>query len=907
MGREGWIYAIAFLAILGVGGLIIVPRLQGTTDEEPPAWEEPRRRPVEPRRDPSVESFEGAVVDWVTVTVSGERGGLRGPFRPVEGAQVEAETKPEARHQTLRLRPDADTVYFGALGHRWVGVPAATLQDGMRIALPAAAKPLVVRVRELDGRPAADVPVRVLPPAPGDQPRTDDGGTLILDWLPPGLVTVDLSTTERAGPRLRLRAGVDRDVRVTLDPVWTVTGRVLTPAGSPIAGARIEAFGPRGGLGRVVNSLRDGRFTWRGPATTRLGVRVHATGWSEMAVEVSPPATAPLATNAGDIRLQRGGVTLDGVVESEFREPDAHVVVEPAVAAIVREIFGTGLVLDKPRRVPLQDDGRFRFYDLPSNLPLRISVRGAGVPVDVIADGTAGEDVPVRLEPPRGETLAGVLRGPDGEPAVGVRLLVSAEPRDGNAEVQGDLVVHAGPDGSFRLRGLAGRTWYVRGYAPGRRSLLKQVVLPLSAPLELAFEAALTGAERRVAGRVLDAQKRGLVGVTVRAAGVMSTTDETGAFTLDGVESVAPTVTLSYAFEPGPLPETAVDPRPFVAFASTTTEPGARDLELILPVTSQLRFRALDGIDDRPLAFVHVLLRSDEGEVLVDRGIAPRDGVVELDGLPPRGFELAVMSHDRRFLRKAIQLRPLKTTDLGDVLLTHGMRIEGRITTKTGDGVPGALVGAYGRGWQHVGRNPAEEVELLFRTARADERGFFMIEGFDRRASANLAVWAPGFAPTTAQVALPKGTAEVVAEVTVKVEPGGYLGLDLHETGDARGPGPAIHGALIDLEYARDGSDFLDLVLRGMLGGLLGSSEEWTIASEQLLPEQRGADGYILGPLRPGPYELWVVRPGYARLRRRLTIIDPTQSVMVDIMSGQTSERFAGRVTRLRFEMDPDR
>jgi hypothetical protein len=135
---------------------------------------------------------------------------------------------------------------------------------------------------------------------------------------------------------------------------------------------------------------------------------------------------------------------------------------------------------------------------------------------------------------------------------------------------------------------------------------------------------------------------------------------------------------------------------------------------------------------------------------------------------------------------------------------------------------------------------------------------------------------------------------------------GGYLALDLFEKEGRAGRGPRVRGASLDLEYARDGSDYLDIVHRGLFGGLLGSTEEWRRASAHLLPERRADDGYVVGPLRPGPYTIWIERPGLAPLRRKLTVIDPKQTILVDVLN-ETEQHYEGRVTRVCFELDRTR
>ncbi len=929
MRREGWIYALAFLAILGVGALVIVPRLNQPAGSDETATSDYELLPEAPREaGPAVQAFEGKpAYAWVEVSVRGVSGGLRGPLRTVHGADVEALAEAGARVQKLRVRPREAVVVFGAAGHQWLARSAASLTDGATIELPEAAPALVVRVREVDGRPAEDVPVRVEPAPPGPAPRTDAGGTLVLDHLPPGLVVIDLASDMRHGPRLRLRPGVDRDVRVTLDPAWTVTGRVVDRSGTPQGGARITAFGPGGVAGPIVETRADGTFRWHGPAVARLSLRVRAPGWGEHSVAVQPPAVGALATDAGDIKLETAGVTIFGVVTSELREADAHVEIEPQVAAVLREVYGPGQVLDRPRRAPIGADGRFRLDDLPAELALRVSVRGAGVPVDVIVKGRPGEEIPVELTPAPGEALVGMLARPDGTPAAGVRLLVSHEPRDGDLEQPGDLVVVSGADGSFAKRGLVGRLWFLRAYMPGARSLLQRVALPLRDPLKLRFDAPVVDATRRVEGRVHDGVRtdvkttkadpltgratdvrygRGLAGVTVRAAGIETLTDAEGRFRLDSVESLAPSVGLAWGFEAGPLSENAADPGPFVASGTMAVTPGGKPLDLVLQRAAGLRLRAVDAITDAPLGFVQVVVRTDTGHLVFDRGLAPRDGVVELRGLPPRGVEVTVLARDRRFQRSPVVLRPGQVKDLGDVLLRHGMRIEGRVVDEEGAGIPGARIGAFGKGWQHGSSDPAAERELIFRTAVADDQGRFLLRGFDPRKPADLAVWAKGYAPTATRVELPKFSDVVLAEPEVKLVKGAFLAVDLHVQGTVRRRGSRIRGALIDVEFAYGGFDYLDLLHRGMLGGVVSSSEGWRDASAHLLFESRGIEGYLIGPVRPGPYELWVERLGYKRLRQKLTVIDPKHARMVDVRTGKDTW-LLGRVTRLQFELDPSR
>jgi hypothetical protein len=111
----------------------------------------------------------------------------------------------------------------------------------------------------------------------------------------------------------------------------------------------------------------------------------------------------------------------------------------------------------------------------------------------------------------------------------------------------------------------------------------------------------------------------------------------------------------------------------------------------------------------------------------------------------------------------------------------------------------------------------------------------------------------------------------VTTELDVRLRPGGVLLLTLEESGRSEG----IGGAIPDLEDARTGADWLDLVRRGALGGEAGSTADWRRASDLLLFEHAGDGRYRVGPVEPGPYELRVEHPLYRTERRRLTILPP--------------------------------
>ena len=909
VNREAVLYVLAFVGVIAAGAWFIVPRLA------------PRPVPRVPEVGPSfdVGPTEGdpvgplaAVPDaptysWVEVEVASPKGALRGPLHEVFGADVQPLADPEAGLQRLRVRAVEPLVSFGAVGHQWVHRPATALRDDERIVLPLAAPPLVVRVREVDGTPAADVPVRIRPEVPGVTYRTDEGGALVLAHLSPGFVLLDFNTAERSGPVMRLRAGRDRDVTVTLDPAWVVRGRLVDPKGEPVARGRVVVFGPGGRLGVDTVSDAQGRFAWRGPAVARAALCARAAGWTSRRVALTPRAVGPLALDVGDLEFDTPSAQLEGHVDALTITPDAHITVEPAVAALVREVFGSGHALDVPRKAPVQPDGTFALADIDANLPLRVRVRGTGVPLDQLVVGEPGTVMQVDLFPPHGHTLHGRVVDADGSPREGVQLLVSAQPRDGNVKRPGDRTTVTGVDGRFRVLGIEERAVFVRAYVPGRRSLLRKVDLPAEGGVTLPLEPALRDDTRRVRGRVLTPGGAPAPGVTVRAAGIQTRTDADGAFVLEGVESVAPRVDLFFGYEPGAVPDT-VDVKWQTLSNVISIEPGGPPVSLKLPAAGQLTMRMVDGIDERPITFVHVLaLAGKDRRVVIDRGFAARDGHLTMTGLVAEGLHVFAYTHDRRWSGTAT-VRPGVATDLGTLAMDHGVRIDGTVKDPQGAPIAGAHIGAFDEGWQRAA-DPAYERELLFRNARTGEDGTFAISGFARRhylgtfiEAVDLAAWAPNRAPAAARVDVSAATTGEAVPCDIELVRGVFLSLDLQAARppDATAPSRPIHGAIVDVEFARDGSGLLELWHWGMLQGPVASTDDWVRASTHLLFEARSEDGYLLGPLRAGPYDVWVSHPAFVPLRQGLTVMDDEMPG-----SGAFQRKLLGRTSHFILELEP--
>lgn len=881
MGREGWIYGLIFLAVLGGGAWLIAPRLQGlgrgSPRVEPPLVEVPPPPPV-------------AAPEVVHVALEGPDGPLLAPLSHVEGAEVTWLTAEDDRRPRLTLLPTADAIVLRAPGHVGRAIPlralagaASTPEAPQVVVLERAAPPLEVRVLEPDGRPGAGVPVRVRPWPTLEPLWTETDGSLRLDELPAGLVVLEVGGTERHGPTVRAVAGAPSTLEVRLEPVWVVAGRVVDEEGLPLSGAEVEALAPGARLGEVVRTGADGRFAWRGPVRGVIALRISRPPRRGRRVEVRPPSRGPLYQDVGDVELPAGGARLSARVVSAHPGSKPVVRIEPAVAAVFRELFLPESVLDLSWEPEVAPDGSFELAGLPGDLPLRISVRGAGAPFEpqVTLEGGEARSMDPLL-PPAGETVSGRVLDAGGNPVVGLALILSFQPGP-DAEAQpGEQVILTDAAGVFRAVGLPRGDVYLRAYPEDARTVLLRTALPAAAPLQVTL-APLPGlGTARLEGVVVDDGNVPLAGVTVRAAGRRTLSREDGRFTLDGVEGVGNEVRVRAGFEPGVAP--LVDPRPFVSGVTRLVEIGGPALRLVLPRSRTVRFRVIDGIDDVPLSFVHVVARTDAGEVLADRPVAPVDGEVRLEGIPAQGFTLSLFSHRHRLVHVVpilAQEEPGLVRDLGELSLMHGMRISGRVLDADGAPIPYARLGGIEGDWVQTRiPDPTLRRELALRQAQADGEGRFVFEGFDPRQPAMIAAWAPGFAPSQRRVVLERFREDVRIEADVTLRRGGFLSVELL---DAETDQP-ISGGVFDLEDARTGSNYLDVLRRGMLGAGIASDEDWNHASRHYLFE-REIGAYRMGPLSPGPYDVVAHSPGYETLQRRLTILDAAEDRIVGPVS----------------------
>jgi protocatechuate 3,4-dioxygenase beta subunit/5-hydroxyisourate hydrolase-like protein (transthyretin family) len=331
---------------------------------------------------------------------------------------------------------------------------------------------LVLAGRVLDpaGRGVADAHLEarpaVTPEAPPARARSDGEGRYRLEGLLPGLHEVSAGGAGRQPARasVRLTAGDVRDLDLVLRPAVAVRGRVLTPAGDPVDGARVVAsLGGPGGLAarEGTHSTEDGTYQLEtlGPGVLTI-VAGHALGQARF----GPAALADGEGKVIDLVLRAGGA-----IAGQARREDG------APAAAVRV---SAKRQDDPRRAPWEavtgPDGRYRLAGLPAG---RVLVTAAqpwdrDVASDELThrfvdlgDGEEKSGVDL-LIPEVGLRIEGVALAPDGRRLLAALITAADEDAAGEGGRRSGIHAYSDADGRFALEGLHGGHYAVRAEHP---------------------------------------------------------------------------------------------------------------------------------------------------------------------------------------------------------------------------------------------------------------------------------------------------------------------------------------------------------------------------------------------------------------------------------------------------------
>ncbi len=261
--------------------------------------------------------------------------------------------------------------------------------------------------------------------------ETDAEGRFIVTGLAPGEHTFDVGTSRlgRSQFRVTVRANETREETFRLEPLETVSGRVVDERGAAVAGALVatrEAF---------VESGPDGRFT--------------LTGITKASVEVVATRETPRAVGRVEITQPQGIVIVllprTVVMRGRLQHADG------SAASVQSLLVANAKDGDDAGRTAILDDGRFEVTELPEgecrvNLNPRPANSG-----DVVR---RCDDQAVVITIPRYAQVTGVVTGGSKRSSIAVRLELPDEEgpvRVGLVDGTGHFTIEHILGGTYRI------------------------------------------------------------------------------------------------------------------------------------------------------------------------------------------------------------------------------------------------------------------------------------------------------------------------------------------------------------------------------------------------------------------------------------------------------------------------
>lgn len=259
--------------------------------------------------------------------------------------------------------------------------------------------------------------------------------------------------------------GPDTAVRIALRKGASVSGRVVTEDGTPVAGARVLYSGASEWSVQPDERL-DGKLT---DADGKFVFDAVAAG--SMRFDARHPDYAP-----GSSKI----VTLDGstpVEDVEVVLPRgamiAGVVVDgggaPVASARVRVgVAGAGFASAGPRQVFSDDQGAWTVKGLPRRELEAVALSDAGSSATVPVDASAGDVAGVKLVVDQTGEIAGIVVDSAGEPIEGIQVQAGPDFRQGGGgdmsqwRLRGPSQELTDAGGQFRLTGLAPGSYRIR-------------------------------------------------------------------------------------------------------------------------------------------------------------------------------------------------------------------------------------------------------------------------------------------------------------------------------------------------------------------------------------------------------------------------------------------------------------
>jgi protocatechuate 3,4-dioxygenase beta subunit len=214
---------------------------------------------------------------------------------------------------------------------------------------------------------------------------------------------------------------------ITLEPAWTLAGRVTDTAGAAVTNAQLElnlrAAQFTGPFGTPALSDREGRFVIKGlPRDRSFDVSISAKGYSRARIQTEAPDAGTNRVETDPVQLLAANLTVAGVVLDEKDQP-----VKGA------NVYCSGENYSSPERSHRSDTkGRFIIKGI---CPGRVDISADDSKGNYATVSAEGGDTNVvirladrKITPPMSPMpkakIAGVVADPDGKPASNIGLLI---------------------------------------------------------------------------------------------------------------------------------------------------------------------------------------------------------------------------------------------------------------------------------------------------------------------------------------------------------------------------------------------------------------------------------------------------------------------------------------------------
>jgi protocatechuate 3,4-dioxygenase beta subunit len=155
---------------------------------------------------------------------------------------------------------------------------------------------------------------------------------------------------------------------------------------------------------------------------------------------------------------------------------------------------------------------------------------------------------------------------------------------------------------------------------------------------------------------------------------------------------------------------------------------GNRNVKLVIQTPATLTGRVL--LDGAPMPYFGTMLTENPERPLgIPNGVASADGRFKVRGIQPGKWGLVLVGPGTaRKTIKDIDIEEGKTVDLGDLVMSHGLRINGHVQDSTGAAVPGAIV-TIGGNMPDFGFEPLQRLFRGFFQTTTDDAGGFVFDG----------------------------------------------------------------------------------------------------------------------------------------------------------------------------------